>query len=172
MKKELTNVKALTYQGKEHMEVKEVPAPSIQDERDVIVRITATGICGSDLHLYKNGIPADPGYIVGHEPMGIVEETGSQVKRLKKGDRVVILLTSAAVNVIIASTRWKASVMNQTQTLIQMPAAYSVSRSLTVIIPAGRLNICVFLLLISLLFWFRQTAGLKMSRSCFCQMSC
>lgn len=83
-------MKALTYQGKEHMEVKEVPAPAIQDERDVIVRITATGICGSDLHLYKNGIPADPGYIVGHEPMGIVEETGSQVKKLKKGDRVVI----------------------------------------------------------------------------------
>ncbi|KXZ23347.1 glutathione-dependent formaldehyde dehydrogenase [Bacillus nakamurai] len=83
-------MKALTYQGKEHMEVKEVAAPEIEDERDVIVRITATGICGSDLHLYKNGIPAEPGYIVGHEPMGIVEETGSQVQKLKKGDRVVI----------------------------------------------------------------------------------
>ncbi|UTL73074.1 zinc-dependent alcohol dehydrogenase [Bacillus halotolerans] len=83
-------MKALTYQGKEHVEVKEVEAPRIQDARDAIIRITATGICGSDLHLYKNGIPAAPDYIIGHEPMGIVEETGSEVQALKKGDRVVI----------------------------------------------------------------------------------
>lgn len=77
-------MKALTYQGKEHMEVKEVADPRIQHAQDVIVKITATGICGSDLHLYKNGIPAQPDYIVGHEPMGIVEEVGSEVKKLKK----------------------------------------------------------------------------------------
>ncbi|MEC1664662.1 alcohol dehydrogenase catalytic domain-containing protein [Bacillus halotolerans] len=74
----------------EHVEVKEVEAPRIQDARDAIIRITATGICGSDLHLYKNGIPAAPDYIIGHEPMGVVEETGSEVQSLKKGDRVVI----------------------------------------------------------------------------------
>ncbi|PON00152.1 glutathione-dependent formaldehyde dehydrogenase [Bacillus halotolerans] len=83
-------MKALTYQGKEHVVVKEVEAPRIQDARDAIIRITATGICGSDLHLYKNGIPAAPDYIIGHEPMGVVEETGSEVQSLKKGDRVVI----------------------------------------------------------------------------------
>ncbi|MEC1602232.1 glutathione-dependent formaldehyde dehydrogenase [Bacillus halotolerans] len=83
-------MKALTHQGKEHVEVKEVEAPRIQDARDAIIRITATGICGSDLHLYKNGIPAAPDYIIGHEPMGVVEETGSEVQSLKKGDRVVI----------------------------------------------------------------------------------
>ncbi|MDY7433172.1 zinc-dependent alcohol dehydrogenase [Bacillus sp. V26] len=83
-------MKALTYQGKEHVEVKEVEAPRIQDARDAIIRITATGICGSDLHLYKNGIPAASDYIIGHEPMGVVEETGSEVQSLKKGDRVVI----------------------------------------------------------------------------------
>ncbi|MEC1607141.1 zinc-dependent alcohol dehydrogenase [Bacillus halotolerans] len=83
-------MKALTYQGKEHVEVKEVEAPRIQDARDAIIRITATGICGSDLHLYKNGIPAAPDYIIGHEPMGVVEETGSEIQSLKRGDRVVI----------------------------------------------------------------------------------
>ncbi|PRS03393.1 zinc-dependent alcohol dehydrogenase [Bacillus halotolerans] len=83
-------MKALTYQGKEHVVVKEVEAPRIQDARDAIIRITATGICGSDLHLYKNGIQAAPDYIIGHEPMGVVEETGSEVQSLKKGDRVVI----------------------------------------------------------------------------------
>ncbi|KAF1678800.1 MULTISPECIES: zinc-dependent alcohol dehydrogenase [Bacillus] len=83
-------MKALTYQGKEHVEVKNVADPGIQDAKDAIIRITATGICGSDLHLYKNGIPAAPDYIIGHEPMGIVEEVGNDVKTLKKGDRVVI----------------------------------------------------------------------------------
>ncbi|CAN2253765.1 zinc-dependent alcohol dehydrogenase [Bacillus vallismortis] len=83
-------MKALTYQGKEHVEVKDAADPGIQHDKDAIIRITATGICGSDLHLYKNGIPAAPDYIIGHEPMGIVEEVGNEVKTLKKGDRVVI----------------------------------------------------------------------------------
>ncbi|RKD73598.1 S-(hydroxymethyl)glutathione dehydrogenase/alcohol dehydrogenase [Sinobaca qinghaiensis] len=83
-------MKAVTIQGKEHMEVKEVEAPKIQKNDDMIVKITASGICGSDLHLYKGGIPAPKDYIIGHEPMGIVEEVGPDVKTLKKGDRVVI----------------------------------------------------------------------------------
>ncbi|QIW78677.1 zinc-dependent alcohol dehydrogenase [Bacillus tequilensis] len=83
-------MKALTYQGKERVEVKNVADPGIQHGKDAIIRITATGICGSDLHLYKNGIPAAPDYIIGHEPMGIVEEVGNEVNTLKKGDRVVI----------------------------------------------------------------------------------
>ncbi|WP_173916665.1 alcohol dehydrogenase catalytic domain-containing protein [Halobacillus sp. Marseille-Q1614] len=84
-------MKAVTYQGKERMVVKDVEAPSIQKNDDMIVRITASGICGSDLHLYKGGLePQQEDYIVGHEPMGIVEEVGPEVKSLKKGDRVVI----------------------------------------------------------------------------------
>ncbi|SEH51184.1 S-(hydroxymethyl)glutathione dehydrogenase / alcohol dehydrogenase [Halobacillus karajensis] len=83
-------MRAVTYQGKEKMVVKDVPAPSVQSEDDMIVRITVSGICGSDLHLYKGGIEPQQDYIVGHEPMGIVEETGKNVKSLKKGDRVVI----------------------------------------------------------------------------------
>ncbi|MCA0992256.1 alcohol dehydrogenase catalytic domain-containing protein [Guptibacillus hwajinpoensis] len=83
-------MKAVTYQGKEKMVVKDVEAPSIQERTDMIVKITASGICGSDLHLYHGGIEPEQDYIVGHEPMGIVEEVGPDVKTLKKGDRVVI----------------------------------------------------------------------------------
>ncbi|MFD2924949.1 zinc-dependent alcohol dehydrogenase [Halobacillus naozhouensis] len=83
-------MKAVTFQGKEQMVTKEVETPSIQKNDDMIVRITASGVCGSDLHLYKGGIKPEQDYVVGHEPMGIVEEVGPDVKSLKKGDRVVI----------------------------------------------------------------------------------
>ncbi|OIU72066.1 zinc-dependent alcohol dehydrogenase [Rossellomorea aquimaris] len=83
-------MKGVTFQGKEKMVVKEVETPDIQENTDMIVRITASGICGSDLHLYHGGIEPEQDYVVGHEPMGIVEEVGSNVKSLKKGDRVVI----------------------------------------------------------------------------------
>ncbi len=83
-------MKAVTYQGKERMVTKQVEAPSIKEHTDMIVKITASGICGSDLHLYKGGIEPEQDYVVGHEPMGIVEEVGPEVKNLKKGDRVVI----------------------------------------------------------------------------------
>lgn len=83
-------MKAVTFQGKESMVTKEVKTPGIQDKRDALIRITTSGICGSDLHLYHGGIQPERDYVVGHEPMGIVEEVGSDVKTLKKGDRVVI----------------------------------------------------------------------------------
>lgn len=160
-------MKALTYQGKEHVEVKEVEAPRIQDARDAIIRITATGICGSDLHLYKNGIPAAPDYIIGHEPMGIVEETGSEVQALKKGDRVVIGLTLGAANAFIASIKWRASATNQIQTRIPMPAVYLVSLKITAIFPEDRLNTCGCRLLIFHPSKFLPTVSLRMNRSCF-----
>jgi len=84
-------MKALTYHGIEDVRVDDVPDPRIQDPDDVIVRITSTGLCGSDLHLYKIlGAFIDEGDILGHEPMGIVEETGAGVTELAVGDRVVI----------------------------------------------------------------------------------
>ncbi|WHX25307.1 zinc-dependent alcohol dehydrogenase [Virgibacillus halodenitrificans] len=83
-------MKAVTFQGKKSMMAKDVKAPNVQEPTDMIVRITASGICGSDLHLYHGGIVPENDYVVGHEPMGIVEEVGSQVSNLKKGDRVVI----------------------------------------------------------------------------------
>ncbi|MFH9728563.1 zinc-dependent alcohol dehydrogenase [Streptomyces sp. NPDC017254] len=84
-------MRALTWQGKRDVRVDTVPDPVIRDGDDVIVRITTTGLCGSDLHLYEVlGAFLDPGDILGHEPMGVVEYVGPEVTALKPGDRVVI----------------------------------------------------------------------------------
>ncbi|MEJ1181427.1 MULTISPECIES: zinc-dependent alcohol dehydrogenase [unclassified Pseudarthrobacter] len=84
-------MRALTWQGKRSVSVEEVPDPVIQDPTDAIVRITSTAICGSDLHLYEVlGPYMHKGDVIGHEPMGVVEEVGSAVTHLRKGDRVVI----------------------------------------------------------------------------------
>ncbi|WP_020617022.1 zinc-dependent alcohol dehydrogenase [Paenibacillus daejeonensis] len=83
-------MKAVTYQGIKNIEVKQVEDPSIRKADDIIVRITSTAICGSDLHIYQGALPASKDYVIGHEPMGIVEETGPEVTRVKKGDRVVL----------------------------------------------------------------------------------
>ncbi|WP_328376201.1 glutathione-dependent formaldehyde dehydrogenase [Micromonospora zamorensis] len=84
-------MKALTWQGKRDVRVEEVPDPRIEEPTDAIVKITSTAICGSDLHLYEVlGPYLKPGDVLGHEPMGIVEEVGSDVTGLKPGDRVVI----------------------------------------------------------------------------------
>ena len=84
-------MKALTWQGVEDVRVEEVDDPRIEEPTDAVVRITSTGLCGSDLHLYKVlGAFLEPGDVLGHEPMGVVEEVGSEVDSLQKGDRVVI----------------------------------------------------------------------------------
>ncbi|RAO59054.1 zinc-dependent alcohol dehydrogenase [Micromonospora saelicesensis] len=84
-------MKALTWQGKRDVRVEEVPDPRIEESTDAIVKITSTAICGSDLHLYEVlGPYLKPGDVLGHEPMGIVEEVGSEVTGLKPGDRVVV----------------------------------------------------------------------------------
>ncbi|MEW1906710.1 MULTISPECIES: zinc-dependent alcohol dehydrogenase [unclassified Streptomyces] len=84
-------MRALTWHGHRDVRVDTVPDPRIVDPTDVIVRVTSSGICGSDLHLYEVFGPfLDPGDILGHEPMGIVEEVGPEVRNLKVGDRVVV----------------------------------------------------------------------------------
>ncbi len=89
-------MRALTYQGKRSVSIETVPDPTIIEPTDAIVRITSTAICGSDLHLYELFGPfLDKGDILGHEPMGIVEEIGSAVTTLKVGDRVVVTFTVA-----------------------------------------------------------------------------
>jgi threonine dehydrogenase-like Zn-dependent dehydrogenase len=86
-----SRMKALTWQGVSDVRVDNVPDPTIQDPTDIIVRITTTGLCGSDLHLYTVLAPfLDSGDVLGHEPMGIVEAVGPAVTKLKVGDRVVI----------------------------------------------------------------------------------
>ena len=84
-------MKALTWHGKRDVRVDNVPDPKIQEANDAVVRITSTAICGSDLHLYEVlGSFIDEGYVLGHEPMGIIEEVGPGVSQFKAGDRVVI----------------------------------------------------------------------------------
>ncbi|MFC4496030.1 zinc-dependent alcohol dehydrogenase [Streptomyces ovatisporus] len=84
-------MKAVVWQGKRDVQVAEVPDPTVQEPTDAVLRITSSGLCGSDLHLYEVlGPMMTPGDIVGHEPMGIVEEVGSEVTDLRPGDRVVV----------------------------------------------------------------------------------
>jgi threonine dehydrogenase-like Zn-dependent dehydrogenase len=84
-------MRAVTWHGKRDVRVDTVPDPSIQAPTDIIVKITSSGICGSDLHLYEVLGPfLEEGDILGHEPMGIVVETGGEVTAVRPGDRVVV----------------------------------------------------------------------------------
>jgi threonine dehydrogenase-like Zn-dependent dehydrogenase len=84
-------MRAVTWHGKRDVRVDTVPDPAIQEPTDAIVRITSTGICGSDLHLYEVLGPfMEEGDVLGHEPMGIVEAVGSEVTAIAPGDRVVV----------------------------------------------------------------------------------
>jgi threonine dehydrogenase-like Zn-dependent dehydrogenase len=84
-------MRALTWHGKRDVRVDTVPDPSIREATDAIIRVTSSGICGSDLHLYEIMGPfMGEGDVLGHEPMGIVEEVGSEVGNLSRGDRVVV----------------------------------------------------------------------------------
>jgi len=89
-------MKALCWHGKGDVRIDNVPDPKIEHPRDAIIRITASGICGSDLHLLNGFMPTmEKGDVLGHEPMGIVVEVGSAITTLKKGDRVVVPFTIA-----------------------------------------------------------------------------
>lgn len=84
-------MKAIVYGGIKDVKVKTVDDPQIILDDDIIVRVTSTAICGSDLHLYHGIVPNVPhGLVLGHETMGIVEETGKEVNKVKRGDRVVV----------------------------------------------------------------------------------
>lgn len=87
-------MRALCWHGKEDIRVDTVPDPQIRDPRDIIVKISSTAICGSDLHIYGGFVPSmEKGDIVGHEAMGEVVEVGGDVKTFRRGDRVVVPFT-------------------------------------------------------------------------------
>jgi len=84
-------MRALTYRGSRDVQVDNVPDPVLQHPQDLILRVTATAICGSDLHLFRGKVPGvEAGDILGHEFMGVVEEVGADVTKVQPGDRVVI----------------------------------------------------------------------------------
>ena len=88
-------MKAVVYQDVEQITVDDVPDPEIEHPADAVVRNTTAGICGSDLHFYHGKAPLMPGETIGHEAVGVVEETGSEVGQFKQGDRVVVAFNIA-----------------------------------------------------------------------------
>jgi threonine dehydrogenase-like Zn-dependent dehydrogenase len=89
-----STMKALTWHGKHDMRCESVPDPKIEHPRDAIIKVTSCAICGSDLHMYDGLIPSmKGGDVVGHETMGEVVEVGSENKKLRVGDRVVVPFT-------------------------------------------------------------------------------
>lgn len=88
-------MRAVVYKGPYEVAVEEVDDPKIEHPRDAIIKLTSTAICGSDLHMYEGRTVAEPGTILGHEPLGVVEEVGDAVVSLKKGDRVVVTFNVA-----------------------------------------------------------------------------
>jgi threonine dehydrogenase-like Zn-dependent dehydrogenase len=119
-------VKALAWHGNHDVRVDTVPDPSIEQPTDAIIKITSSGICGSDLHLYEVlGAFIDPGDILGHEPMGIVQEVGSEVKNIAPGDRVVI-----PFNISCGRSGWRLTAPRSDVSRTSSPAFYP-TRSLS-----------------------------------------
>lgn len=83
-------MKALFLRNGGQLSLEETERPSIVNDGDVLVKVTASAICGSDLHFWKGEIPVLPDFILGHEFVGVIEETGAAVERFKKGQRVAV----------------------------------------------------------------------------------
>ena len=83
-------MKAIVYEGTRRVGVHEVEDAAIEDPTDVVVRVTSSAICGTDLHMYDGRTGAEPGLVIGHEPLGVIEQAGEDVSLVKPGDRVVI----------------------------------------------------------------------------------
>ncbi|MBS1883088.1 MAG: alcohol dehydrogenase catalytic domain-containing protein [Actinobacteria bacterium] len=88
-------MKALTFQGPEQVSVEERPMPRLEDPQDVVMKIEACGVCGSDLHVYRGRLPIEPGFTIGHEYVGTVVEAGDAVTRVAVGDRAAGAFVSA-----------------------------------------------------------------------------
>src|SRR5712672_303091 len=82
-------MRAVTFQAPHEVRVQDVPEPQLLDAGDAIVRIEATGVCGSDLHIYHGRVKIEPGFTLGHEFVGTVTAAGDEVTRVQAGDRVL-----------------------------------------------------------------------------------
>lgn len=123
-------MKAVCWMGKSSMETLEVADPVILNPHDAIIRVTSTAICGSDLHLYDGFIPTmEEGDIMGHEFMGIVEETGPEVNNLQRGDRVVVPFTIACGQCLFCKKKLWAACDNTNPNAQIMEKAYGYSGS-------------------------------------------
>lgn len=91
-------MKALVFHSPKHVSIDTVPDPKLERPRDVILRVTSTAICGSDLHIYNGAFPQLKPLVLGHEFMGVVEAVGSEVANLQQGDRVVVPFPIACGN--------------------------------------------------------------------------
>src|SRR5215471_9233688 len=88
-------MKAIVYRGPKDFRLESVPDAVLRNDTEVLVRVTRTAICGSDLHLWHGGMPvAESGFAVGHEVVGVVEDAGRAVRTLRKGDRVLVACTT------------------------------------------------------------------------------
>ncbi|MBI1885371.1 MAG: alcohol dehydrogenase catalytic domain-containing protein [Chloroflexi bacterium] len=100
-------MKGVTFEGPFKVEVKDVPEPAVQDPTDVIIKVAAAAVCGSDLHVYNGRLPMPiTGWTFGHEYIGVVQETGSAVTNLKAGDRVVGAFTASCGECFYCQRRW------------------------------------------------------------------
>jgi len=121
-------MKAVCWMGKSKVETLTVADPKLLNPHDAIIKVTRTAICGSDLHLYDGFIPTmESGDILGHEFMGIVEETGRQVTNLRRGDRVVVPFTIACGNCLFCKKMIWAACDNSNPNAHLMEAAYGYS---------------------------------------------
>src|SRR5215469_4882058 len=94
-------MKAVVFHGVGDIRIENVPDPRIEQPTDAIVRLTASAICGTDLHMIRGTLPGmKPGTILGHEGVGVVEEVGHEVRNFQKGERVVIPSTIACGNCV------------------------------------------------------------------------
>lgn len=123
-------MKAVCWMGKGHVETLDVPDPGILNPHDAIIRVTRTAICGSDLHLFDGFIPTmEQGDILGHEFMGIVEETGREITNLKRGDRVVVPFTIACGKCLFCKKQLWSACDNTNPNAHLMEAMYGYSGS-------------------------------------------
>lgn len=123
-------MKAVCWMGKNQIETLNVADPVLLNPHDAIIKVTRTAICGSDLHLYDGFIPTmEAGDILGHEFMGVVEDTGKEVTNLKRGDRVVVPFTIACGNCLFCKKGFWSACDNTNPNAHLMEAAYGYSGS-------------------------------------------